>query len=184
MTSQTFGCRTSGGDLLQITGTNWTTPLVVYVKGQPCQQDPPLLDGVSTYTNLTCELPPGVGLNVPVQISSKLNGVSALSSLTTISYALPQITSVTSSTGGCTSAFGALAVESCSRDVTVQLVIHGSGFGASGVKVYVGNTLCAVQAGQDDGNIVCNLPPGGYQQNLAIMIIQQGTTQHKATHRH
>lgn len=117
-----------------------------------------LCTGVTTlvpHSSVTCTLPPGQGVNLPVEIA--VNSVRSSFS-GTLSYAPPAITAVSPAHG---SAAGGTVV-----------TLTGSNFGANAF-VMVGASPCPVEW-QKDGTIECLLPPASPSAVADVRVVAGG----------
>lgn len=126
----TSECPTTSGTTLTIKGSDFASGGFVEVGGLNCQ---PMNFTNSSY--ITCVLPAGVGLELPVVASS---GIFLSLPAFSVSYARPVISSVS----GCPISVGS-STSACDRAGTSTLTITGNNFGSAEPTVYLGRLLFA-----------------------------------------
>jgi len=170
ISSQTIKCPTRGGNRLTVYGQNFVSgdysvaleSILVLVDGQKC------LDlTIVSREELSCTLPAGVGINVPVAVKS----LSFYRQAKLLSYAPPNISSVS----GC-------PPEGCSRTGLTRLTIIGTNFGSGRrglAQVEVKNLgLCTnLRHGvvTPHEKLTCDLPRGGGLRDLMVTQFQGAT---------
>lgn len=138
---ETFDCPTLGGTRLTITGANFgANGASARVGFGDC--DSPSGDDFS----LVCDLPPGSGSGVGVQVVDAA-GVASVP-VPSVSYGAPVITSLE----GCPQG-------GCPRVGGVILTIHGANFGPSSARVLIDGEECP-GASSNHSRITCELPAG------------------------
>jgi hypothetical protein len=186
--SRTSDCPTAGEIELEVTGWNFGTGnLAVQVGGAECEVvnfyiDLSILDVNITSGdecivprgNVTCILPPGVGVNEFVSVFD----ITGSASGQMLSYASPTVQTIS----GCTDA-GDGSTFDCPRNATSSrtlLTVTGTNFGPDLVTVMVGG-VTAEPSSLDDNNLAgmeqttaTAWLPSGSGSSLAISVIQRG----------
>jgi hypothetical protein len=145
--------------LLTITGQFLPAYPLVTIGSRSCEG--PKNDPASPTTKLTCTLPVGTGLSLPVVVS-KGSYFSIARDALLVSYALPKID--VGGVVGCNISvpdFDGGASKFCARSGGTTITITGSQFGYSGAKVLIGGLLCANpvhRAGNEHRQVTCNVP--------------------------
>jgi len=160
----TTECPTTGQVVLTIEGDNFSTSSsTVRVGSYDCS---PII--YADVNQIQCELPAGVGANLPVVVS-----VVALfsPSRNLVSYAAPTLTSISGCTGS-----GA-STTNCPRTGTMPtLTIMGNYFGVSGAVVFIGDTqVTGVTHDSITPQTKLTLTlPEGFGLDRDVMVIQSG----------
>eukprot|EP01012_Entosiphon_sulcatum_P051097 TRINITY_DN7013_c0_g1_i3.p1 TRINITY_DN7013_c0_g1~~TRINITY_DN7013_c0_g1_i3.p1 ORF type:complete len:4070 (-),score=286.73 TRINITY_DN7013_c0_g1_i3:31-12240(-) len=157
----TAGCPTSGGILLTVNGLDFgITNAQVTVGGQSCAN----VQHVVPHVRLTCQLPPGAGVQRVVVSQASQDSVQQDK---TVAYlVIPQISRVR----GCTDS----GVSTTQCQSGMQLTITGNGFGSNGAVVYVGPFLCLTTVYLVPGTeISCTLPSAA-GNNLVVQVSLSG----------
>jgi len=157
----TEGSRPSAPVILTLSGKGFAKFPTITVGGRVCT----LVS--SQVTVLTCELPPGIGLEQPVTVKQ---GGYFSRPLPYVSYAPPSITSTT----GCSTV--SPWTTNCDR-LGHSITIHGMNFGSSGAKVVVAGVPCTSvvhNASLPHRVLVCNAPEGVGLRRSVLLFQDQG----------
>jgi len=160
------GCSTVGGETIEIFGTAFLQlGLSVKVAGESCSN----VKYISA-TKITCQIPPGTGLNRPILV---LVGKIFSQAQPYISYAVPVVNSITST--ACTAQ--GTDIKDCPRPGNVAITLSGSNFGASNAIVLVGGAACnsvVHVASKPHEQVTCTLPSGTTIQRAVLFIQNAG----------
>lgn len=123
---------------------------------------------IESPTSLSCTLPRGVGLAIPIVIQ-----VAGLTSpvYNLLGYAQPEISRLNHD--DCTVSSDLIHLENCPRAGGGLLTITGRNFGFSGAVSIVGSRVCANPVQPTSLEIICELPSGQFPGE-AVFIIQSG----------
>ena len=169
------GCTTLGGEKISIYIKDVATDptlVFVFVSGNDCVissiQRPTsgTADEMAKDATVICTLPPGVGVNQPVTVSS-----SALWSQAAllVSYAAPIITTIAGCPAGTTT-----SVTECVRAGGNTITLTGKYFGASDAMVLVGGVSCTAvthDTTSPQTKVTCTAPQGT-NLDLNVKLIQ------------
>jgi hypothetical protein len=145
---------TAGGIPLVIGGSNFGPSSSVTVGPSAC----PITS--LTATQITCTLPTGIGLNVPVIVSV----ITLTSNTFAYNYGSPSLSGISPTSGDTAGGY--------------VLTLSGSNFGAAVGSVSVAGAPCAPQSGQwGHTQIICVMPAGqGVNQGVTVTAGGQTTT--------
>lgn len=164
--NSTSNCPTSDlptPTVITVQGANFGVQGYVSVAGLNCRN----VSFINS-TLLTCTLPQGVGLQLPITVSS---GIFVSLPAFAVSYALPAITSVTGCVGSSLSPN--MTTTNCKRDGSSVLTINGNNFGSQTPSVTVGGVKCTeVTMVTAHVRVTCKMPRVIDVQSYEIVIQQ------------
>ncbi len=172
---ETSECPTAGQIELTITGSNFLHPYLTFVDGKPCVST---FVGIPTSTEvITCTLPVGSGLNVPIFVSARAK-FSVPQYI--LSYSVPRITAVSPlnpGAGGCQQGANATTLVGCTRTGGDEIVVEGTNFGLSGSFAFIGGLLCTDlvhDSTTPHTKVVCKTPPGSRLERVLVIFQYSG----------
>lgn len=168
-------CSTSGDQLITINGANFCKfspgskcSVLVTIGPNFCRA--PLF---ISENRITCFLPPGTGVNLPVSIHQSESSGSYLMSKPRflVSYASPVIEAIL----GCTDSL--LHSRECSRESWTKIEVTGKNFGSSDAIVLIGLEECANvshSVNAPHSKLSCMVPPGRNIQEQLVLFQKGG----------
>lgn len=150
---------TDGSGEIVIEGENFGTSGVVTIGGEPCTSTSPYTD-----TSITCTVPPGVGVDLSVTVTST---GSISNSDMTISYDKPSVSSISPANG----------VTNGGYEITIEGKNFGPGETDAG-DVTIDGKACVLSAGAyTDTEIKCTVPEGaGADLQVVVKVANQLST--------